>query len=94
MSKTTPRTESSSPPGHQDQSARLAASAPVDQVGGTLTPERIAEFRAAWAADREERRKAFKRDWPMHLLDLLLHTGLGVSLGLATVLLALQAVGA
>lgn len=35
MSKTTPRTESSSPPGHQDQSARLAASAPVDQVGGT-----------------------------------------------------------
>lgn len=35
MSKTTPRPVSSSPPGHQDQSARLAASAPVDQVGGT-----------------------------------------------------------
>lgn len=57
------------------------------------TPERIAELRAEWAADREERRKAFKRDWPMHLLDLLLHTGLGVALGLATVLWALQAVG-
>ena len=35
MSKTTPRTESSSPPGQEDQSARLAASAEVDQVGGT-----------------------------------------------------------
>ncbi len=41
MSKTTPRTESSSPPGHQDQSARLAASAPVDQVGGTPTLEQF-----------------------------------------------------
>ncbi len=38
MSKTTPRTESSSPPGHQDQSARLAASAPVDQVGAPAIP--------------------------------------------------------
>jgi len=89
-----PCTDSSSPPGHQDLDASLAAPAQVDQVGGTLTPERIAEFRAAWAADREERRKAFKRDWPMHLVDLLVHTGLGVSLGLATVLWALQAVGA
>lgn len=35
MSQTTPRPVSSSPPRHQDQSARLAASAPVDQVGGT-----------------------------------------------------------
>lgn len=41
MSKTTPRTESSSPPGHQDQSARLAAVAPVDQVGGTPTLEQF-----------------------------------------------------
>lgn len=60
----------------------------------TPTPERIAELRAAWAADREDRRKAFKRDWPMHLLDLLLHTGLGVALGLASVLWALQVVEA
>ncbi|MNZ02439.1 hypothetical protein D3C78_190840 [compost metagenome] len=57
------------------------------------TPERIAELRAAWAADREERRKAFKRDWPMHLVDLLLHTGLGIALGLSAVLLALLVVG-
>lgn len=57
------------------------------------TPDRIAELRAAWAADREERRKAFKRDWPMHLVDLLLHTGLGVSLGLSVVLFLLVSIG-
>lgn len=48
MSKTIPRTESSSPPGHQDQSARLAASAPVDQVGGTPTLEQFER----WLDDR------------------------------------------
>ncbi|QXW19826.1 hypothetical protein KXJ72_08200 [Comamonas aquatica] len=37
MSQNLPSTESSSPPGHQDQSVRLAASAQVDQVGGTIT---------------------------------------------------------
>ena len=48
MSKTTPRTESSSPPGHQDQSARLAASAPVDQVGGTTLPVDVPESDTLW----------------------------------------------
>ena len=33
-----PRTDSSSPPGHQDLGASLAAPAPVDQVGGTSYP--------------------------------------------------------
>lgn len=35
-------------PSHQDQSARLAASAPVDQVGGTLTLEQFQR----WLEDR------------------------------------------
>lgn len=37
MSINTPRTELSSPPGQEDQSVRLAASAQVDQVGDTIT---------------------------------------------------------
>ena len=41
MSKTTPRTDSSSPPGHQDLGASLAAPAQVDQVGGTPTLEQF-----------------------------------------------------
>lgn len=49
----------------------------------SLTPERIAEFRALEAADRQARRDEFKRDWPMHLLEVLRHTGLGFVLGLA-----------
>lgn len=36
----TPRTVLSSPPGQEDQSARLAASAEVDQVVGTPHPEK------------------------------------------------------
>lgn len=36
----TPRTDSSSPPGHQDLDASLAAPAQVDQVGGTPHPEK------------------------------------------------------
>lgn len=54
------------------------------------TPERIAELRAEWAADREERRKAFKRDWPFHLLDVLRHVGLGFVFGLALEIWVLQ----
>lgn len=41
MSQTTPQPVSSSPPGQQDQSARLAAVAPVDQVGDTPTLEQF-----------------------------------------------------
>ncbi|MEN5424676.1 hypothetical protein ABE607_17590 [Comamonas aquatica] len=36
-----PRTDSSSPPGHQDLDASLAAPAQVDQVGGTPTLEQF-----------------------------------------------------
>jgi len=49
MSQTIPRPVSSSPPGHQDQSARLAASAPVDQVGGTPTLEQFQRWLEAEA---------------------------------------------
>ena len=41
MSKTIPRTVLSSPPGQEDQSARLAASAEVDQVVDTPTLEQF-----------------------------------------------------
>lgn len=47
------------------------------------TKERIEEFRALEAADRQARRDDFKRDWPMHLLVVLRHSGLGIVFGLA-----------
>ena len=48
MSKTIPRTVLSSPPGQEDQSARLAASAEVDQVVDTPTLEQFQR----WLEDR------------------------------------------
>ena len=39
-----PRTDSSSPPGHQDLVDSLAAPAQVDQVGGTPTLEQFEVF--------------------------------------------------
>lgn len=48
-----------------------------------VSKERIAELRAGWAADRDERRNAFKRDWPMHLSEVLRMTGLGFVFGLS-----------
>jgi len=43
-----PRTDSSSPPGHQDLDASLAAPAQVDQVGGTLFGMRAFLVRHQW----------------------------------------------
>lgn len=57
-----------------------------------VSKERIEEVRAAWAADRETRRKEFKRDWPMYLLQIVGEVGLGIALGLALVVWALQSV--
>ncbi|CAB5696639.1 hypothetical protein [Comamonas aquatica] len=55
-----PRTDSSSPPGHQDLDASLAAPAQVDQVGGTPTLEQFqrwlenkAHSSAAWVRNME-----------------------------------------
>lgn len=47
------------------------------------TKERIAEIRAAWAVDRQERREAFRRDWFIHLAEFVKDAGLGVTLGLS-----------
>lgn len=69
MSKTTPRTESSSPPGHQDQSARLAASAPVDQVGGTPTLEQFQR----WLETRAHEANAAFDGEPLHGDDMATH---------------------
>lgn len=55
-----------------------------------IDPQRIAEIRAAWAADRLERREAFRRDWPQYLLDIAASCGLGIVLGLSGVLWALD----
>lgn len=49
----------------------------------TPSIERIAELRAAFAADRQARREDFKRDWPMHLSEVLRMSGLGFIFGLA-----------
>lgn len=48
-----------------------------------VSKERIAELRAAFAADRQTRREEFKRDWPMHLSEVLRMTGLGFVFGLS-----------
>ena len=55
-----------------------------------VTKERIEEVRAAMAADRQTARAEFKRDWPMHLVQFVVQTGLGVILGLSAVLWAVQ----
>lgn len=55
-----------------------------------IDPQRIAEIRAAWAADRLERREAFRRDWPYYVVDFAVSCGLGVVLGLSGVLWALD----
>lgn len=44
----TPRTDSSSPPGHQDLVDSLAAPAQVDQVGGTTLPVDVPESDTLW----------------------------------------------
>lgn len=43
-----PRTDSSSPPGHQDLVDSLAAPAQVDQVGGTQLPVEVPESDTLW----------------------------------------------
>ena len=48
-----------------------------------ITAERIAEIRAAWRADRSERWESFRRQWPMHVWELVCDTGFGVMLGFA-----------
>lgn len=55
-----------------------------------VTKERIEEVRAAMAADRQARRAEFKRDWFMHLVHFAVQTGLGVILGISSVLWAVQ----
>ena len=37
-------------------------------------------------ADREARRAAFRRDWPMHLLSVFSELGFGFALGVALAL--------
>lgn len=44
----TPNTPISSPPGHQDLDACLAALAQVDQVGGTQLPVEVPESDTLW----------------------------------------------
>ncbi|WP_120969281.1 hypothetical protein [Comamonas sp. lk] len=56
----------------------------------TVSKERIAEIRAAWAADRQTARQEFKRDWLMHLVQISAQVGLGVILGLSAVLYIVQ----
>lgn len=59
-----------------------------------VDPARIAEIRAAWRADREERWDDFCRHWPADLLELAREASwglfLGVVLGLLIVIWALE----
>ena len=59
----TPNTPISSPPGHQDLDACLAAPAQVDQVGDTPTLEQFQR----WLEDRAH--DAAHATWPSPLLD-------------------------
>jgi len=56
-----------------------------------VDPQRIAEIRAAMAADRAQQWADFRRQWPMVVLEVVRHSCLGVALGLALVLYVLRA---
>ena len=49
-------------------------------------PQRVADLVAALRADREARRSAFRRDWPMHVLSFFSETGMGFVLGVVLAL--------
>ena len=52
----------------------------------TSDPQRVADLVAAFRADREARREAFRRDWPVHVLSFFTEAGIGFVLGVALAL--------
>lgn len=85
------------PPAANTDGESLAARAAGGQGAGTtrlIDPARIASFRAAWREDRQERWAAFRKQWPMHLVEIASEFGaaglLGAALGLSLVISALE----
>ena len=58
-----------------------------------LDPQRIAEIRAAWAADRASRLAHIRRNWPWLLLEIVRQTGIAMAAVLAMAIYAIHHIG-